>query len=107
MPHHYSQHAKDFYISQWVYDTQLRLEGATRELPDPSIQENLERDKASLLSLLCPRGSALESILNNGTAPLVVRTLASARKLSKSFDMYLNSVSPTCTYKYYIYIAKI
>ena len=108
-----SQYAKDFYIAQWIYDTQVELE---KVLKDPSLStlddidpleshmevsssdlalQQSEMKSDMLRSLLGKKRSslkALESVLDDKRAAIVTRSLASYRALSKSFDMYLQNV---------------
>ena len=102
-----------------MYDTQLDLEKALKDNPpSPTAKDDLcvldDHDKVlagtssavilqqaetkmeMIRSLLSPTTiSALknmEGILDNRTAAVVIRFLASSRALSKSFDMYLQKV---------------
>ena len=107
-----SQYARDFYIAQWIYDSQVELE---KLLKDPSTIDDLDaidtaeitnsamamqqsETKISMLrSLLNPKKrnslKRLEGVLDDKRAVVVTKSLASYRALSKSFDMYLRDVS--------------
>lgn len=114
------QFARDFYIGQWLYDTQLDLEKALKDNPQsPTAQpddltlldghkdipalsssavilQRSEFKKGAIQSLLDPKTVAglksMEGILDERSAAVVTRFLASTRALSKSFDMYLQKV---------------
>lgn len=111
----YMQYARDFYIAQWIYDSQVELE---RLLKEPAIEDDLdafepeitntamalqqsEGKVAALRSLLDPkkrnRLKVLESVLDDKKAMIVTKSLVACRALSKSFDMYLRDVSIQCT----------
>ncbi|XP_064386068.1 nipped-B-like protein isoform X2 [Halichondria panicea] len=101
-------YARDFYIAQWIYDSQVELE---KLLKDPSTIDDLDaidtaeitnsamamqqsETKISMLrSLLNPKKrnslKRLEGVLDDKRAVVVTKSLASYRALSKSFDMYL------------------
>ena len=116
---HMYQFARDFYIGQWLYDTQLDLEKALKDNPQsptaqaennllddhddiPTISSSAvilqqsEFKKEKIQSLLDPKAeSELKSmggILDEKSAAIVTRFLGSTRTLSRSFDMYLQKV---------------
>lgn len=121
--HNMYQFARDFYIGQWLYDTQLDLEKALKDNPQsPTAQADVhvlddedapaisssavilqqsEFKKEKIQSLLDPKTIAelksMEGILDEKSAAIVTRFLASTRTLSRSFDMYLQKVC-TCMY---------
>ena len=97
-----------------MYDTQLDLEKALKETP-PSKTDDLcaledhqkvsssaiilqqaEAKKGVIQSLLSPKTTSalksMEGILDERSAAVVTRFLASSRTLSRSFDMYLQKV---------------
>ena len=113
------QFARDFYIGQWLYDTQLDLEKALKDNPQsptaqaedsallddedvPAISSSAvilqqsEFKKEKIQSLLDPKTIAelksMEGILDEKSAAIVTRFLASTRTLCRSFDMYLQKV---------------
>lgn len=114
------QFARDFYIGQWLYDSQLDLEKALKDGPhspisqadDLSVQDDHEKmlavsssaailqqseiKKDMIQSLLDPKTLAalksIEGILDDRSSAVVTRFLASSRALSRSFDMYLQKV---------------
>ena len=112
------QLARDFYIGQWLHDVQTELErvmkgaapaggdllaleeeeegGAPVISAAVGVLQQAELKKEVLVSLVLPGGllsvSYLEEVLSNESAAMVTRFLASARTLSKSFDVYLAKV---------------
>ena len=114
------QFARDFYIGQWLYDTQLDLEKALKDNPQsptaqaednvllddhddiPAISSSAvilqqsEFKKEKIQSLLDPKTvselKSMERILDEKSAAIVTRFLGSTRTLSRSFDMYLQKV---------------
>ena len=114
------QFARDFYIGQWLYDTQLDLEKALKDNPQsptaqaedsallddhddiPAISSSAvilqqsEFKKEKIQSLLDPKTiselKSMEGILDEKSAAIVTRFLGSTRTLSRSFDMYLQKV---------------
>ena len=117
---HAHQFARDFYIGQWLYDTQLDLEKALKENPQSPLSkaddlcvlddhqnvlavtpsavmlQQSEAKKEVIQSLLYPKTISslknMEGILDERSAAIVTRFLASSRALSRSFDMYLQKV---------------
>lgn len=111
-------YARDFYIGQWLRDAQLDLEKALKgslDPPDfpmdslvldqeavPAISssaialQQAEVKKEVLHSFTDPKALAslkhLEGVLDERSAAVVTRFLASSRTLSRSFDMYLQQL---------------
>jgi cohesin loading factor subunit SCC2 len=108
-------YSRDFYIGQWLRDTQLELEKAMKEAGEemdpittdgngdvPAISssaaalQQAEVKKETLHSLIGTKNQSelkhLEGVLDDKSAGLVVRYLASSRALSRSFDVYLQQL---------------
>ncbi len=114
------QYARDFYIGQWLYDAHLELDRVLKENPSSPLEalnedfpdatgeisssgialQQSELKKDTILSFLDSKKmtsfKGLGSVLDERSAAVVTRYLASSRALTKSFDTYLQKVVGVC-----------